>query len=293
MITVKPTVDILVIGGESIIGSALLKSYFNEPVKVWSTTRKPEKTDDKCFLLDFENVFIEESLPDIFFKTVFICVGITKVQLCSEDPIRSSLINVHNTVAVAKYFAEKGSFVVYLSTGAVFDGNLPYSEPNELVNPQREYGRQKAEAENLLFPLSIKQLAIIRLSKVIQPDMPLFNNWIRDLKAEISISPFVDMVIAPVSLDLVVEGLTKIAAKQIPGMHQLSANKDISYYDCALYLADKLTINPQLILPISYKTRPNLWSPPNTTMNCSRLQEIEMISPSPFEAFDPLLKSYL
>ena len=77
MITVKPTVDILVIGGESIIGSALLKSYFNEPVEVWSTTRKPEKTDDKYFLLDFENVFIEESLPDIFFKTVFICVGIT------------------------------------------------------------------------------------------------------------------------------------------------------------------------------------------------------------------------
>ena len=293
MATDRSVFDVLIIGGESIIGSALLNSYLKDDLKVWSTTRKAEKINEQCFFLNFENEFIGNSLPDVYFKTVFICVGVTSIKQCTDEPVRSSLVNIKNTVAVAEYFINKGSFVVYLSTGAVFDGELAFSETDETVNPRTEYGKQKAKAEKLLFSFTSKMLAIIRLSKVIQPDMPLIQNWIRDIKSGISISPFSDMVIAPVALDLVVSFLKKIATQQIPGIHHLSANKDISYFNVALYIAGILGIDQKMILPGSYNNAGILWIPQNTTLNCSRLGEIGMFSPSPLNAFHQLMQLQL
>lgn len=286
-------IDILIIGGESIIGEALAKRYKEEKAEVWITTRNIEKINTRCLFFDLRHNFPEQKLPEGSIKVAFICAAITSISQCNAEPEKSRLVNVENTVSVIKQLLERGTFTVFLSTSAVFDGELPFSKINEPTKPRTIYGQQKAETEASLLAIGSDRLAIVRLSKVIYPNMPLVISWINNLKSGTLIRSFSDMVIAPVSLDLVLLFLGKIADLQIPGIHHLSSSTDISYYNAALHIADVLEIDQKLIEPDSYKNAGIEWTAKNATLDCQGLQNIGLDSPSPFEALNSILHSYL
>ena len=147
MVVNKLEIDILIIGGNSKIGEALINSYRIENYKLAYTTRDLEKLSNNIFYLDLENDDVEKYINNIFPKKVFFCAAITSMIDCSKSPIISYKINVTNTFILIKHFIKKGSFVVFLSTGAVFNGETAFSTIDEVVKPQTEYGKQKVEIE--------------------------------------------------------------------------------------------------------------------------------------------------
>jgi len=276
---------ILVVGGDGKIGSQLVKIYEDSLISVQQTTRHIEKVNERNLFLDLSHDTVSWALPYPKIDIVFFCASLTSIDYCEKEPEISKRINVENTLKLINRFSDSGAFIVYISSNAVFNGEKPFSDINETLDPKTEYGKQKAIVESELLRLG-NGIAVVRLGKVITPDMPLIINWVSKLEKGDSISAFFDMFMAPVTIKFAVDLLIKIAQTKMSGIVQGSANRDISYVEAANYLAKKMGVSTSLVKQLSYKSAGISYSPKNTTLNNSRLKELNITTPSPLDAFN-------
>lgn len=275
----------LIVGGDSTIGKSLLSAFETSRHSCWYTTRHRSKLSERCLFLDLSDNVNYWLMPPEPVKTAIFCAAITSHEQCQNDPELSWRVNVSGTVTLATRLVEAGVFVVFLSGTAVFNGESPFYRPFDPLSPNTEYGRQKAEAEDQLLKLG-DNIAIVRFSKVITPEMPLIKGWIRDLKAGKVIHPFSDMVISPVPIKFAVAVLQEIAVKQVPGIIQVSANQDVTYADLARHIALKLGSDEKLVQPVSYLDVGIKVAARNTTLDSGRLCELGMLTPDIWTSVD-------
>ncbi len=247
---------VLIIGGEdSTIGKSLYDALKQEGMPVWKTSRYRRCPDEGIIYLDLSDESWNWVLPDMNFSSVVLCAGVTSIAVCEEEPERTYKINVQSTTDLARYFSNQGALVVFLSTNLVFDGEKPFARPDDPVNPQNEYGRQKAEAERLI-TTECGRYAVVRLGKVISSEMPLFRQWIRDLRVGKVIHPFEDMVFAPISMSFATEILCRVVLEQRTGIIHATGSKDITYAQAAYFIADMFELDAELIKPLQCRHLP-------------------------------------
>ena len=192
-------------------------------------------------------------------------------------------VNVTQTLNIAKQLTRSGVFVIFLSTNAVFNGEIAFAKSNMLVSPNSEYGRQKADAEFELLKLE-NNVAIVRFGKILNSDAALLCNWKRDLLSDKIIHPYVDMVMAPLSMEFAVQCLKVLATRRKPGIFQVTATRDINYFEVAKYIANKMHVTEDLINPIYCRDDGILFAPKNTTLDGQTVKEVGINLPSAFEA---------
>jgi dTDP-4-dehydrorhamnose reductase len=244
-------VNILIVGGDSKIGSALYKRLVKGTLTVWKTTRR-QNLEENEFYFNLEDEFKISIIPNIRFDFVFMCASITSLEYCRKNPDESKKINVDTTLKVLSYFNKNESFVIFFSTNLVFDGTKPAFTFFDETNPITEYGKQKILVENELKKLS--KTAIFRLTKIIDYEFKLFDSWIADLNNLNNISPFYDMKMSPVWMDDMIDFLVEFLEKPEEGVFHVSASDEISYYEAALHIANKLNLNINKIVPSSSNT---------------------------------------
>jgi dTDP-4-dehydrorhamnose reductase len=190
--------------------------------------------------------------------------------LCEDDPIGTSKINIDAMMSAAKYFSDRGAFIVFLSTNQVFYGNQSFVPENAPYQPLNEYGRQKSVVEEQIRE-NCPRSAIVRLTKVVEPNMAMIKNWIERLRLGQPIEAFHDMMLAPVSLRQVLDVLTRVGEAKQNGCYQVSGSEDVSYADVANYLTTCLKTNTNLVHPVSAldKGIKKTFLPRFTTLSCS------------------------
>jgi dTDP-4-dehydrorhamnose reductase len=156
------------------------------------------------------------------------CAAATKLADCEEHPESSRKINVDTTISLAKLLELRNSYLLLLSTNQVFDGTKPYRKVSEPTCPINEYGRQKAEAERQILKLQCS--AVLRLTKVVHSDLPLFRHWESCLLAGQPIAAFADMYLSPISIDDVVQRIDHLIRNRETGIFHLSGEQEVSYY---------------------------------------------------------------
>ena len=277
----------LVIGADGLIGRALSDYLKIVGKPVLETTKRPDTISEKRLLLDLAEDISDWQLPE-HISVAYICAAVTSLSDCRKDPSQTKKINVTNTVVLARKLVEQGVFVVFPSTNLVYDGLVPSLEPDAPVCPKTEYGRQKAEAEKQLMSLE-EMVAIVRFTKILGTETPLFKEWIKALKNNKVIHPFSDMVISPVPLSFAVEVLYRVAEKRLPGIVQVSGRQDVTYEQVALYIAKRIGAGQEQIQPIKAKESglniETLCS--NTTLDISRLKnELKVMPPDVWKTIE-------
>jgi dTDP-4-dehydrorhamnose reductase len=221
----------------------------------------------------------------------YLCAAVAALRDCRNEPERTAKVNVRNTVALAKTLAANGTRIVFPSTSLVFDGSHPFARADEPVCPRTEYGRQKAEAERQLLALG-ELTCIVRLTKVIGPEMPLLKGWVDALQKGEAIHPFSDVVMSPLSLPFVAEVLCRTAESGVSGIVQVSGNTDITYEQAARYVAGRIGAKEDLVQPVeSGNSGTNLeFVPSHTTLDTSRLSGVlGLATPDVWPALDFVL----
>lgn len=263
----------LVVGADGLIGLALSHYLTLKGVTVYETTRRPETTSEKRWFLDLADDAMRWQ-PPCRVSVAYLCAAITSLEQCRKHPIQSVQINVKNIVKLATTLAVAGASIVFLSTNLVYDGSRPFCKAEEPVCPTTEYGRQKALAESELLKLGTMP-TIVRLTKVISSEMPLFTGWLRSLKSHTVIHPFLDLRIAPIALDFAVKVLHCVGERRMSGIVHVSGAEDISYAHIAAYLAQRLRVNPDLVQPIAASQSGIVLEtiPLHTTLDTTRLRQ--------------------
>jgi dTDP-4-dehydrorhamnose reductase len=234
---------VLIVGGDSLIGRALRETYRAAGLPYLATSRHGGQHPRLDLAASPETW---ESADN--YSAAFLCAGRTKLADCEANPAETALINVTRTIELARKLYDRGAFVVFLSTNLLFDGSKPFSTVDDAPNPTTTYGRQKAKAEKILRELG-DRVAIVRLTKVVHPGMPLLLDWAAALRRGEVIHPYSDMVFSPIPLEYVAGALRSIAAQRKGGIIHLSAETDISYSSLATSLAQHLDVAPDLVQP--------------------------------------------
>lgn len=241
---------ILVVGGDSQIGSAFASCVAQSGEHVVATTRRIKKLSKNRIYLDlFEDT--TKWIPPNSTDVALICAGITNTNLCTKDPLGTALVNVDATCNLIKTLLDRNYFVIYLSSNQVFDGSILLPSHEDSTSPITEYGKQKVAVEQTILSQKPDHVAVLRVTKILMPDNPLLQKWVELLRKGEKIYPFYDMYMAPVPLSCVVSILHLMAARRLPGIFHLSSEENISYAHIAQIAAKILKVKSDIIQPVS------------------------------------------
>lgn len=251
----------LIIGKDSNIGRCIENYLIEKNENVVGTSRR---RNNECLYLNLEENKSKWEIP-IDCTVVFICLGITSIDFCENNYKKAYNINVKQTIALIDVLIKKNIFIIFLSTNLVFDGNKSFELEYAIQNPKTNYGLFKTKVEEYILKNN-KNAAIVRLTKVLEKDNILINDWIKNLKINKVIKPFKNMFLAPISMELVLNSLYKIANLKKRDIYHLSGDRDISYADLANFIAELYKLDKNLIEPIQ-ANKSIILRPKNTTLN--------------------------
>jgi len=266
----------LLVGGDSEIGAATRAALTAQGLPVAATTRRRDLVAADRPFLDLAAP-LDDWGPPPHTSAACITAAVARLAACAAAPKASAHINVTQTLALADRLIERDIPVLFLSTNQVFDGttpNVPADAPTCAVS---EYGRQKARAEALLRRRmdAGARVSILRLAKVVSPDMPLLRGWINSLAARRPIQAFHDMTMAPVPTQLAAAAIAALLSGRASGIYQLSGPRDASYAEIGRFLARRLGADPALVTTCSAYAAglPDGATPRHTTLDSSALSE--------------------
>ncbi len=260
----------LIIGGDSTIGRQLARILKKLQQPFICTSRKKNIYEGNSLFLDLRDN-LDGWEPPQRLKAVFFCAAITSMEFCEKEVSISRLVNVVNTVKLIKKLSQSETPVIFLSSNQVFDGLSSYPDEKALTSPQTEYGHQKRNVEEAIEEIKINH-SIVRVTKVINNNYKLFDNWISCLKQGIPIDAFVDYYFSPVPINTLGNILIQIAESKEGGVWHVSGNKDISYYDAALLIAKSVGADTALVKSTIVRDKlKNFYLPPSTALKCDRI----------------------
>ncbi len=232
-------IDALVVGADSVIGSALATELAAAGHNVVGTTRRSAPHSPHALRLDLSEPPSKWRLPDAV-QIAYVCAAANSIDQCESDPAGTARLNVEATFELATRLAARRTRVVFLSSGRVFDGRSPRMSPTAKPDPVTEYGRQKATVERALLNAGAGH-CVVRLTRVVA-GWRLLDQWRETLIDGGVVEACDDMAVAPVPLSVVVRGLVRLAERPMTGVFHLSGTQDASYSDVARALARQVGV---------------------------------------------------
>jgi dTDP-4-dehydrorhamnose reductase len=278
----------LIIGIDSAIGQGLAEVLVQRGDGVSGTTRRRgEAQGESRFLLDLEaQAATRTALPAA--DIVVFCAARSRFAECRADPGSARRVNVEAPLALAHRFVAAGSRVLLLSTSAVFDGGRPHRRAEDPTGAASLYGRLKAEAEAGFLALGVAA-SVLRLTKLVTVQVPLFAGWIAALGQSRRVRAFADLRFCPVAMDDVTDALLAAIDDAGGGIYQVSASDDIAYAEAARHLACRIGADPDLVEAAQARDH---GIPPeeilaHTSLDTARLSALTGFRPpSPFAVLD-------
>jgi len=243
----------LVTGSSGLVGQQVVKdlSKSHEVFSCYNKS-KPEYGDAvKMDLLNHEMIsnVLSEKKPDI----VIHLGAMTAVDLCETQQDNALKINSHATEILAKECSKINSFMVYVSTDYVFDGNSGLYEENDVTNPLGFYGKSKLLGEKSVQNFS-SDWCITRTSTPfgLHPTKKSFPIWvIENLQKQKQIDVLTDQFTSPTYVPSLSRMLIEISERHLTGIIHVAGASKISRYEMASLVSDKLGLDGKLLKEIS------------------------------------------
>jgi len=280
--------NVLVVGGDSMIGSALSTRLQAKGCRVFETTRRQQTISENRLFLNLQTVPSDfaETFSHRGLNYVVLCASITSSADCEGNPSASREVNVTGNIAVGKQFLALDTPVIFLSSSAIFNGMVERPTPEESPSPCSEYGRQKLLVEQALLQASSKT-CILRLTKVLGQGNKLLAHWVNELRSRNVITPFMDASIAPIGLEYCSDVVFNIILNKRNGVFHAGPTHQITYVEAAQRIAEIIEAPIDLIAPTSGMAQ-NMKCTANAILggviSCN-----ELSTPDPYTAIDDFL----
>jgi dTDP-4-dehydrorhamnose reductase len=242
---------LLVIGGDSFVGGGMIAALERRGAPAYGTTRRRDTVGGGRVYFDFEDPSSFRTPADV--GTVCVIAAATNYERCETDP-QARVINVELIPAAIAALLEQGHYVTFVSTNSVFGGERAWPHENDPHAPGIAYAQQKSDAEQIVRDQAARlgatdRLSIVRLTKIMNATVSPVPGWLASWKRNEVVSPFEDLIFAPISVKFVGEALATICEKHLSGNLHLSNAENVTYVAFARALANRLGVDPALIAP--------------------------------------------
>ena len=271
---------LLIIGGSGLVGSTLLQ-YALPNYNIHFTYNTNKITFDninstQINLLGNQKIItdlIKEVQPNIVVNTA----AHSSVDLCETDHSIADKLHVDITQDITQACKDIDSKLVYISTDAVFQGELhkKYTELDQ-PNPINYYGKTKLQAEQITLNASSKNVVLRTAVIYGWHKKSRFTNWIiQTLKENHVVDPFIDQYNTPTLVDDLAKSLLSIFEKNISGMFHATGKSCLNRYEFALILASTFGLDKKLIKSVTSKEKKQ--DAPRPTSTCLDSRKLEKL----------------
>jgi len=288
----------LIIGGDSKLSNALVPVLQESNMQYFRTTRRGIISDDQLFLdlIDAKNFKIPSSVD-----SAVIVGGVTSYGDCIKRYNYAYHVNCNSIPLLVGKLLQKGIYTCFISSNTIFKLMKGLPKEYDKPCPGFEYAYLKAETENKIIQISEqlnkqKMLSILRLTKNVSLETSPFGKWIDQIVKSERIAAFSDLYFAPIRFSDSANAVQILLKTKIPGIFHLSGERDISYSDFAIKLANHLKLDKEIVLSIkSSDIGVNLvYNHPITALDMGKttsllgLKQVTLIDV--FESFGTVLK---
>lgn len=265
----------------------ILGLYCAHPVSISEIKTK------KCNLLHHDSTgkIIQQFDPSIIIH----CASLTNVDQCESNPELTNKINIISTKSIVEIISEKDVKLIYISTDSVYDGIGGNFSESDSINPLNCYGRSKYEGE--LEVLRKKESVVLRTNLFgwnIQEKRSLGEWILNELKSGRKIQGFKDACFSTIYTLELARVIDMVIQSQLCGIYNCGGTDLCSKYDFAMKIADRFSLDKELIAPISiddfsFKAKRGK----NLSLNVGKLQKaLDYKLPTIDQSIDKFYRDY-
>jgi dTDP-4-dehydrorhamnose reductase len=249
---------LLITGASGLYGSKLAELALKNGHEVFSVHSQHEAVHGVPVQLDItdkEKVAAEVAKfkPD----AIVHAASMTDVDKCEQNKDLAQKINVEGTRNVVDAAKAVGTFILFISTDYVFDGEKGCYKETDQPSPMSFYAYTKLKAEEIVKDSGLSW-CIVRPS-VIYGVVPAagkvnFALWIiNKLRSGEQAKVFVDQWNSPTLNSSLAEMTLEAAERRLTGIFHLSGASRVSRFDFAVQLARTLGLDEKLLVPSNMK----------------------------------------
>lgn len=242
---------IFITGGSGLAGSKLAEVASARGEEVWSGyahNLPPYGKKVQLDLLDTNGIhdLIERMRPDVIVHSA----ALTDVDRCEREKEIAYKVNVEGTRAVAEAARRAGSYLVYISTDYVFDGEKGMYREEEETNPISYYGLSKLQGEEFCLDQGCVARTCVIYGRRPASGKVNFALWLlNSLESGKEARVVRDQFITPTLNTSLAAMVLEAADRSLSGIYHLSGATRVSRYDFACRLARAFDLDTGLILP--------------------------------------------
>lgn len=246
------SLKLLITGASGLLGSKLAELALDAGHEVCSVYNEHPSRGNavRVDLRNSEEVrsILTRHAPDAVIHTA----AITDVDLCERDPVLAMDINAKATGIIAGTCNELNSFLVYVSSDYVFDGQTGFYGEEDKPNPLNAYGRSKLMGEQMTLDLAA-DYCIVRPSVLFGCGREYRLNFATWLLQQLSIGESVNVIrgqySSPTLSTHLAKMLLEVTERRVKGIIHLAGADRINRYEFAIQLAREFGLNTRLLVP--------------------------------------------
>lgn len=269
---------LLIIGGSGLVGSNLIK-YSLKNYDVFTTYNRNTDIAPSIFSAKVELPLQTDYLIKLIrkIKPAFTVhtVAYPSVDFCETNQKEATSLHVDVIKEITEVCDQENSKLVFLSTDAVFEGNLEkkYTEIDE-PKPINHYGVTKLQAEKIVTAVSSN--VVLRTAVIYGwHTKSRFTNWVLEsLMQNKIVDPYIDQYNTPTLVDDLVKAILKILEMNVSGLYHSAGKTCINRYDFACLVAKIFGLNQNLIKPVTkIEKRQDAPRPISTCLDSQKLEK--------------------
>ncbi len=240
---------ILITGGSGLLGSKIAEIAMVRGDLIFSgyAHHEPEFGKGMKFdLLDLPGIsdLVKRVKPDVIVHSA----ALTDVDRCEREKELAYRMNVEGTRAIAEAAEREGSFLVYISTDYVFDGERGMYREDNNTNPVSYYGYSKLLGEQFCQGC-IARTCVIYGSRPASGKVNFALWLLESLRSRKQVRVVTDQFITPTLNTSLARMVLEAADRRLCGIYHLAGATRISRYDYALQLARAFDLESDRLQP--------------------------------------------
>lgn len=294
------TLRVFITGGTGLLGFHLIKAFMDKGYDVHASyhKRKPAYEGNiKWVYLDLEDIERINDVVDAIKPNIVVhSAAYTDVDGCENNKSLAYRVNYIATKTLAHKVSKSNSFMVYISTDYVFDGERGMYKEEDVPCPINFYGLTKLLGEVAIENKLHEKSLIIRVSGLYgYSPMGKKNfglNALEMLTQGREVIAFFDQFLSPTYAYYLAHGVVKAIEKDVTGYLHLAGER-MSRLEFALALAEALRVNKGLIKPVSINEAKLIAKRPrDSSLDTSKAHDLALSLPTQSECIKHFVEWY-